>query len=689
MLEQFHFIHPAWLLAALPLALLAVLACRPGAGGNPWRRVVDARLLPLMMAGAGRASNRSAWWLLAAGWLVAIAALADPTWQRKPQPVFQTGAARVIVLDLAQTMNDADLKPSRLARARYKVEDVLAQADEGQTGLVVYSGDAFTVAPLTRDANTIRSLLKVLEPDLMPSPGSRADLGLLKAGELLRQAGETTGDILLIADGIEPGRVADARRAAARLGSEGYRVSVLGVGTPAGVPLTDDQGRLARGPSGELQTPGLDEAALRSLAQAGGGRYRAITDSGAGLHALLDDSAALPAKATAQVKGAAPAWQELGPAIAVLLLPLAALAFRRNWLVSAALVGALAATSSGAMAATWSDAWQRPDQQAARSLSAGDYAAAAKAAADPGRRGSAQYKLGNYALALENFSQERGADADYNRGNALARLGRYPEAVAAYDKAIAEAPASADAKANKAAVEAMMKQAQQQPKQPGQPSQGQGQQQAGSKSGSKSTSPSAAGKSDKGDKGDKGENGQGNTSDASSKPGHADAAGGSSGSTAKTNAGTPQGAPSDGRSAAANGADANKPSASAQGQSGQAAPGGSAPTSSLPANAFAQALHKLEHWAAGKPDTEAPAAPAPAAPGALASNPARPAPPPGNGAPRPGTVAGDDAHALDSEEKLAAQQWLARIPDDPGGLLRRKFLYQYRQRAQQADAGNE
>jgi Ca-activated chloride channel family protein len=679
MLEQFHFIHPAWLLAALPLALLAVLASRPGAGGNPWRRVVDARLLPLMMSGSGRASNRAAWWLLSLGWLVAIVALADPTWQRKPQPVFQTGAARVIVLDLAQSMNDADLQPSRLARARYKVEDVLAQAAEGRTGLVVYSGDAFTVAPLTRDANTIRSLLKVLEPDLMPAPGSRADLGLLKAGDLLRQAGETAGQILLIADGVEPGGLAPARRAAARLASQGYRVSVLGVGTPAGVPLTDDQGRLARGPAGELQTPGMDEAALRSLAQAGGGRYQAITDSGAGLQALLDDAAAVPSKGAAQVKGAAPAWQELGPSIAVLLLPLAALAFRRNWLVSAALVGAMAASAQGAMASTWTDAWQRPDQQAARALSAGDYAAAAKAATDPGRRGSAQYKLGNYALALENFSQEQGADADYNRGNALARLGRYTEAVAAYDRAIAQAPSNADAKANKAAVEAMVKQAQQQPRQPGQPSQGQGQPQAGSKSGSKSTSPGAAGKSDKGGKG---ENGQGNTSDASSKPGHADPSSGTSGSTA--NAGTPPGTASDGRSAAANGADANKPSPSADGQSAQAAKDAATPTSAPPANAFAQALQKLAHWAGGKPDNEAPAAP-----GGLASDRARPATPPGTAAPRPGTVAGDDAHALDSEEKRAAQQWLARIPDDPGGLLRRKFLYQYRQRAQQADAGTD
>jgi len=48
-----------------------------------------------------------------------------------------------------------------------------------------------------------------------------------------------------------------------------------------------------------------------------------------------------------------------------------------------------------------------------------------------------------------------------------------------------------------------------------------------------------------------------------------------------------------------------------------------------------------------------------------------------------------EANPLDSEEKQAAEQWLRRIPDDPGGLLRRKFLYQYRQQAQGADADDQ
>ena len=219
--------------------------------------------------------NRTAPWLAAAGWIIAVLALADPAWERKPQPVYQTTAARVIVLDLSRSMDATDLKPSRMVRARYKVEDVLALGAEGQTGLVVYAGDAFTVSPLTRDVNTIRALLKVLDPGIMPAPGSRADLGLLKAGELLRQAGVSNGQVLLIADGVEADDAAASERAAARLRRDGYRVSVLGVGTEDGAPLTNAQGELVRDAAGKIVTPRLDTA---SASVVGARRRRTNTD---------------------------------------------------------------------------------------------------------------------------------------------------------------------------------------------------------------------------------------------------------------------------------------------------------------------------------------------------------------------------------------------------------------------------
>jgi Ca-activated chloride channel homolog len=37
------------------------------------------------------------------------------------------------------------------------------------------------------------------------------------------------------------------------------------------------------------------------------------------------------------------------------------------------------------------------------------------------------------------------------------------------------------------------------------------------------------------------------------------------------------------------------------------------------------------------------------------------------------------------ERRLANQAWLQRVPDDPGGLLRRKFALEYARRQRQGD----
>ncbi len=615
MLEAFHFLRPLWLLALIPLALLAWRASRPG-DDNAWRRVVDARLLPLLMIGRPREPDPKVFWLLAVGWLVAVLALADPTWERKPQPVYQTTAATVVVLDLSRTMNATDLKPSRIARARYKIEDVLNLDTEGETALLVYAGDAFTVTPLTRDANTIRAQLRVLEPGLMPADGQRADIGLLKAQELLSQAGRSDGRILLVADGVDPARAARAENIAGQLRQAGMPVSVLDVGGG-----------------------GADAAALRALATAGGGEYRTLADSNGdkAMRALLGpDRPARVAAAAAKSDSTAQDWEERGPWLAVLLLPLAALAFRRNWLLGAALAVAIAAPPRPAMASTWDDLWQRPDQQAAKALAAGDYAKAAELARDANRRGSAEYRRGDFPQAATDYARAAGADADYNRGNALAKMGRYADAIEAYDKSLEQRPGDADALANKAAVEALMK------KQPPQ----QQQQSSSSKDGKDSKDPKdgqqQAGKG-QGGQPQQGQDGQGKD---------------------------PQ-------------AGADKPQDPTGKDAGQKDASAGQPPQKKPGDDFAEAAKRMAERNAGKDkdgDKDKPG---------QADKPGRQPPgdsPQANGAADPkqrGEPLPDRAQPMDSEEKLAADQWLRRIPDDPGGLLRRKFLYQYRQRSQQ------
>ena len=684
--EAFHFQQPAWFLALLPLVLLIWLVRGHGSTDNAWRRVCDASLLPYLLVNPLRGDSRLPLWLLAGGWLIAVIALADPVWEKQPQPVFRTEEARVVVLDLSRSMSSPDLKPSRLERARYKVEDVLRRSEEGQVGLVVFAGDAFVVAPLTQDARTITEMLKSLEPGLMPVQGSRVDRGLRKAGELLTQAGAGRGEILLVTDGYEGSQAIDAARDLRR---QGYTVSVLGVGTAQGAPLSDGAGGFVHDGKGAIVVPRLDAASLRALATAGGGRYATITGNGADLNALLTPlTPQLDAKVE-QTGLQTDAWRSRGPWLVVLLLPLAALAFRRGWLLGVILLVAATATPpQPAMASTWDDLWTRRDQQAAQALAAGEHARAAQLATDPRQRGTAHYRAGHYEAALEDFKQASGPDAAYNQGNALARLGHYKEAIAAYDQALAAQPQMEDAQHNKAAVEALLREQEKQKQDKQQQQQGQQDQQQGQQSGQKSSESGKQG----GGKGDSSnspdqkaaqqESGQGKKDDSAAQAGNGKEAQNDKASKPSANA-------------AQNGQDQEQANdqAASRDEVRKAGQKGVEPQADKAASGVGQSSAQNKAEIPDKTPTAAdakgqppPAAEQKSSEAARQQAADRPA---GEKSTEDGGASGAQAAAdtTSTEEQQATEQWLRRIPDDPGGLLRRKFLYQYRQRAASADSG--
>lgn len=598
-LNAFHFLRPLWLLALLPLALLLAALWRPGSSASPWARVCDAHLLPYLLQVQGQ-RGRGPLWLLGVGWLLAVLALAGPTWTQRELPVLRSLAARVIVLDLSRSMEAADLKPSRIARARYKVADILARSTEGQTGLVVFAGEAFAVAPLTRDAATLNALLAVLEPSLMPVQGSRADLGLRKARELLEQAGISSGEILLIAD------EADTRAAvvAENFAAAGFPVSVLAVGTEEGAPIPLADGFL-KDNSGAIVIPRLDVQALRELARVGAGRFAPISVNDTDLTTLLAGSDQRLAAETERVERETAIWREEGPWLVLILLPLAALAFRRGWLLVVVLY---VLPLPPAQAFDWQDLWQRPDQRAARLLEQQEPGKAAAVAADPWLRGTAHYQAEQYEQALADFTAVPGADGFYNQGNALARLGRLEEALTAFEAALAADPDMEDAQHNRAVVEELLKQQQQQQ-----------QDSQNGENGENSEQNQQQGQ--QGQSGQQGESGQpGQPQPSAEQPGQSAAAG----------------QPND---AAQSGTAQDQAEAEAQ--------------AGTPADA--------EQAAAEQTNSDE-------------SSPAEPSGPP--------VAEGGD---LDPEEQQALNQWLRRIPDDPGGLLRNKFYYQYQRAGEQHD----
>ena len=384
---EFHFLRPLWLLMLAPLALLLWRQWRSGVDGDAWRAVVDAHLLPrLLVDGSGRVRHLPSL-LLGLGWLLLVMALAGPTWERLPEPLYQARQFRVVALDLSPSMNATDVAPSRLARARFEVLDLLRQSDEGQTALLAYGAEPYIVSPLTTDAATIAAQVPNLATGLLPVAGARrTDLALDLAGQLLRQAEAPDGQVVLITDGLEhPAATAEAAR---RLRAEGYRVSVLGVGTAKGGPVRGPDGNFLKDANGAIRLPTLDPAVLRSVADAGGGRYVVARPDDRDIAALAPRGTAAFGDRAEEQDSTTERWREEGPWLLLVLLPLAAFAFRRGWLSPLALVACLL-PAPDAYAATWDDLWLRPDQRAQRLLEDGRPAAAAQLFERPDWRAAA------------------------------------------------------------------------------------------------------------------------------------------------------------------------------------------------------------------------------------------------------------------------------------------------------------
>lgn len=610
-----HFLRPWWWLALLPFPVLLWALARGGGGRAMLAGIADAALLPHLVHDSG-ARRRLALWLAALAWVLAVAALSGPAWRKLPAPLYVNGAARVVVLSLSNDMLAEDLKPDRMARARFAVRDLLDQTGDARTALVAYAGAAFTVAPLTDDKRTVLNLLHALRPDVMPVPGNDAAAGIRQGAGLLQQAHVKGGEIVLVTDTADAAAIAAARTAR----GNGIRVNVLGIGTTDGAPVPQSGGGFAGGSDGLLMAR-RDDSALAAVARAGGGRYAALQVDGSGTAAF-----GAPVAASGHVSHGERAriWRDGGIWLLPALVVLAALAFRRGWLLVLALL-AMPVAMPTAHAATRDSWFANRDQRALQALQQGDAQEAQKLATSPGVRGAADYRAGDYGDSARAFAQDGGARAQYNLGNALARQGEYRKAIAAYQRALQQEPKFADARANLDAVEAWLKKHAPPPrKQGGQgPSDRNGRTGAGSpQSGARQSAPGSAG--------NQGQSAQ------------------------------PQGAP--GSSVEQQGSSSN-PSATSQGRDGGSGAGdepgsASATEAERQRRQSKQAARGLEHELRGahgghsKPDTGSPHA------FAL------------------GESVPDGEADFDASQKAI----LRSVPDDPGALLRRKFRLEWEQR---------
>lgn len=300
-----RFGHPEallWLWLVPLLGLFYVISARTRS------RRLHRLLGPQMSAALAPRAGRARRWVKAALVMLAaaalLAALARPQWGFAWEEVQRRGVDIVIALDVSDSMRvtdagagGADGGLSRLTRARREISDLLGEVTGDRVALVAFAGTAFVECPLTLDYGAARIFLRSIDTDLIPVPGT--DLAAAVRTSLAAfeddGAAEPSRAILLITDGED--HSGEALAAAEEAARAGVRIFAIGVGQGQGTPIPDPAGGFRRDDRGEIILSRLDEATLKRMAVATGGRYaRSVTgdlDLAAvyteGIKAVLED----------------------------------------------------------------------------------------------------------------------------------------------------------------------------------------------------------------------------------------------------------------------------------------------------------------------------------------------------------------------------------------------------------------
>ena len=451
----FHFLRPQWLwlLLAVPIIYLS-FHVRNDVRAR-WKRYIVPELLDHLIVARKRRWRFRPIHMVCLLILLGAVAVAGPTWKREQPPFTEDKAPLVIALDLSQTMDAIDLDPTRLERAKLKLRDLLKVRNGGRTALFVYANTAHMVLPFTTDFSLFDLYLSSLSTLLMPSQGKDTAKALQVIEDFVKDE-PVPGTILFVTDGIEPQALSAFRRFTAQ-GENQNDILFMGVGTSAGGPIRTANNSFLTDRFGRRVYAKLDVGALRSLSH--------INIAATTLTLNDDDIAWIQRRVqhhlqAMQQLNSKMRWIDEGYWLTIPIAIIAAFWFRKGWTVrwtttALAMVFVLP-QSTDQTSFSWMDLWLTHDQQGRYYFERGEYEKAAEKFEDPMWKGLALSRAGNYEDALNAFALSDSAEAWYNQGNALAHIGKYPDAVQAYQQALARRHPWPEAEENLALIESLI-----------------------------------------------------------------------------------------------------------------------------------------------------------------------------------------------------------------------------------------
>jgi Ca-activated chloride channel family protein len=394
-------------------------------------------------------------YFMALWFLLLAVALLRPQYGWTWRENHKKGVDIAVAVDVSQSMLAKDVSPNRLQIAKRAITDLLNVVQGDRVSLVVFAGTAFIETPLTEDLATFKLFLNSLSTDIAPVQGTNFELAFEKSIEALTggEVGESNNSraIFMLTDGEElDGRWDKIKQ---RINELGIKIYILGIGTKDGAPIPfGHTNSYKRDQQGNIIISKLNGEFLENLAKATGGAYVPVmADSDAAntiyrrIKSTLHDIEFETNQARVWNE-----WYQLPLFLAVLMM----LLFRGIGGVGKLLF----ALTYFCVGSAFAESADKLGHLAELQYKVGDFEAAGRIfeqalGLEPDNYklnlglGNSYYRQNKFTEAEQYFqkaaqaeSAEQKADALYNLGNSLVQLGKYQEAVSAYQGSLQIAP---------------------------------------------------------------------------------------------------------------------------------------------------------------------------------------------------------------------------------------------------------
>lgn len=206
--------------------------------------------------------------------ILILTALARPQKSNEKVEQWTEGIDIMIALDISQSMQIEDFEPNRLEAAKKVARDFIKGRVQDRIGLVVFSGDAFSLTPLSTDYELLFEYLEEINFDMIQNRGTAIGSGLAVSTNRMRESTAKSKVCILLSDGENTAGNIDPITAAELAAAYNIKVYTIVVGKEGLVPFGKD---LFGRPNMVPNT--LDETTMRKIAEIGGGEFFRVGDN--------------------------------------------------------------------------------------------------------------------------------------------------------------------------------------------------------------------------------------------------------------------------------------------------------------------------------------------------------------------------------------------------------------------------